>query len=130
MSVLAGRPTGPRGVGRPRGGASDPVTGRATGSTVVHLDEGSPVEALNRLRTAVSAHLLDGGRTVVVDVSRLSRLSSGTVAALLWAKRHCRARGGTVVVRGATSDSLTTLTRSGLGDVFDIEPGPRAREVR
>jgi anti-anti-sigma regulatory factor len=125
MSVMAGtQGTAARPVDR-SGSAGDP-----RGAVVVHLDEANPVEGLTRLRTSLSAHLVDGGRSVVVDITGMPRLSSATVAALLWAKRHCRSRGGTVVVRGASSDSLTMLTRSGLGDVFDIEPGPSAREVR
>lgn len=98
----------------PRGGDVDD-------RVVVALSDSTLIDGLGALRTTVGTHLLEGGSTVVVDISGVRRLSSGTVAALLWAKRHCRSRGGSVIVRGPSSDSLAMLTRSGLGDVFELE---------
>lgn len=90
-------------------------------AVVVALDDASLLEGLARLRSGVTTHLVEGSQRLVVDIAGVSRLSSGTVAALLWAKRHCRARGGHVVVRGPSQDSVDMLTRAGLAGVFDIE---------
>lgn len=88
---------------------------------VVELDDASLLEGLTRLRSGVSAHLVGGNQRLVVDIAGVSRLSSATVAALLWAKRHCHSRGGHVVVRGPSQDSVDMLRRAGLSEVFDIQ---------
>lgn len=95
--------------------------------TVVALEDASLLEGLANLRSGVRSHLVDGTERIIVDIAGVSRLSSATVAALLWAKRSCRSRGGHVVVRGLSQDSLNMLTRAGLSEVFEIQ---LAGEVR
>jgi anti-anti-sigma regulatory factor len=43
------------------------------------------------------------------------------VASLLWAHRICRARGGTVVLRGANRRTLDLLHRTGLERVLQLD---------
>jgi anti-anti-sigma factor len=95
---------------------------------VVSLDDADLPRGLVELRSAVAATVRSGARTLVVDVSRLGRLSSPTVTALLWAQRRCRVQGGAVVLRGAGRRCRRLLRRTGLADVFELEPaaGPRA----
>jgi anti-anti-sigma factor len=98
---------------------------------VVTLDETTLPSGLVELRSAVAATVRSGARTLVVDVSRLGRLSSPTVTALLWAQRRCRVQGGAVVLRGADRRWRRLLRRTGLADVFDLEPpGAAAPEER
>lgn len=88
---------------------------------VVQLDDESLPTGLTELRQVVRHAFLDGTTCVIVDISGLQRLTSGTVAALLWAKRHCQQRGGTVVLRAPGESSLGLLRRTGLGDVLHVE---------
>lgn len=88
----------------------------------VVLDDRSLPLGLSLLRSAVRASLLQGGSRVVVDIGGLHRLSSPTVAALLWANRQCVQRGGCVVLQSPTDQTLAVLRRTGLGDVMRVEP--------
>jgi hypothetical protein len=63
----------------------------------------------------------EGG--IAVDVSSLRRLSSETIAALLWARRKCNGNGIGFAVHGATGNAAQALTRCGLGEA--IEAGGR-----
>lgn len=96
-------------------------------TVVVALDDDSLLEGLANLRTGVRAHLVDGRQRIVVDIAGISRLSSATVAALLWTKRSCRSRGTQVIVRGPSQGSVDMLTRAGLSEVFDIQLAKEAR---
>jgi anti-anti-sigma regulatory factor len=119
----AGR--GREGRDRPAGGvavnlasSSLPATPR---SVVVVLDDEAVAQGLTDLRSRLSDVLSRGDARLVVDVSGLDRISSSVVAALLWAKRKCVARGVDVVVRGSAGQSLGLLTRTGLSAVLDVE---------
>jgi len=97
----------------------------------VVLDDRTLPLGLSRLRAAVGASLLEGGSRVVVDIGGLQRLSSPTVAALLWANRQCAQRGGCVVLQSPTEQTLAVLRRTGLGDVMRVQPaGASAESVR
>ena len=88
----------------------------------VVLDDRSLPHGLSLLRSAVRAGLLHGGSRVVVDISGVQRLSSPTVAALLWANRQCAQRGGSVVLTAPTDQTLAVLRRTGLADVIRVQP--------
>ena len=88
---------------------------------VVELDHEAVAQGLTDLRRRLSDVLSSGDACLVVDVSRLDRISSSVVAALLWAKRKCVARGVDVVVRGSAGQSLGLITRTGLSAVLDVE---------
>ena len=66
------------------------------------------------LRSTVAEVILTRTHRVVVDVSALSRPSSSTVAALLWAKRSCARAGVDFAVRGVRSANRDVLRRCGL----------------
>lgn len=97
----------------------------ATDTVVIELDDATLLDGLRRLTSTVHGHLADGGSRVVVDISGIRRLSSGTVAALLWTQRQCRSRGAHVTVRGPSRDSIAMLSRTGLQGVFDTELADR-----
>lgn len=94
-------------------------------TVVVALDDEAVAQGLTELRSRLSEVLSAGNARLVVDVSRLDRISSGVVAALLRAKRKSRARGVEVVVRGSSEQSLGLLQRTGLGAVLDVQDGGR-----
>lgn len=100
--------------------------GSPSRDVAVALDDRSLPLGLSRLRSAVRASLLQGGSRVVVDIGGLHRLSSPTVAALLWANRQCAQRGGCVVLQSPTEQTLALLRRTGLGEVLQVQPAGTA----
>lgn len=96
------------------------LDGAGYSDVVIVLHDDALPSGLTRLRQVVRDAFLDGGARVVVDVAGLQRLSSATVAALLWANRHCAQRGGVVVLRAPSESSLGLLRRTGLGDVLQV----------
>ncbi len=63
----------------------------------------------------------EGTRTVLVDLSRVQRLSSDTVAELLWARREARSRGGRVILHAPDRRSASMVSRSELGRLFEVD---------
>jgi ABC-type transporter Mla MlaB component len=88
---------------------------------VVALDDSGLLDGSGDLRSRLREVLGDGAATVLVDVSRLERLTSEDVAALLWARRECQARGGRVVLCAANRRSQAMLARAELTRLFDID---------
>ena len=78
------------------------------------LRESSLPHDLIGLRSTVADVILTRSHRVVVDVSSLSRPSSSTVAALLWAKRSCTRAGVDFAVSGARAANRDVLRRCGL----------------
>jgi anti-anti-sigma factor len=87
----------------------------------VTLDDDLLAEGLADVRWLLHDALLSGARDLVVDVSEVHHLSSTAVASLLSAHRTCRARGGTVVLRGANRRTLDLLRRTGLWRVLQLD---------
>lgn len=94
---------------------------QGTGVVVMRLDPDDVTHDLVLVREQVSSLVLQGARTLVVDASGVQRLSSATITALLWAQRRCRARGGSVVVRRPSAETLQMLVSTGLYGVLDVE---------
>jgi len=94
--------------------------GVGTSAGFLALDDQSLAEGLSALRWRLD-DLLEGGPTLVVDVSGLSRFSSVTLAALLFAQRRCRARGAQVILRRPTARCSELLARIGMLDVFTVQ---------
>ncbi len=94
----------------------------SAGDDVVILDEAELAAGWFDLRAAITAAVRAGARTVVIDVTRSDRLSSSTVTALLWAQQRCQARGGAVVLRGASRRLRDLLQDTGLARFFDVLP--------
>ena len=97
------------------------MEGRIAGVTqgFLALDDESLAGGLSKLRWRLD-DLLAGGPTLVVDVSGLSRLSSVTIAELVFAQRRSRARGAQVVLRDPTDRCSEMLARCGLLELFSV----------
>lgn len=95
----------------------------------MQLDDDLAGPRLPELRWEVHDVVIAGACQVVVDVSRVRRLSSAALTVLLSAHRRCRARGGGVVIRGAGRSTLEVLHGSGLHRVFEIEDPRRPVSV-
>ena len=91
----------------------------------IRLSDELLAEGLADVRWLLRDALLGGARRLVVDLSRVSVLSSTAVASFLWAHRTCRARGGAVVLRGPNRRTEDLLQRTGLWRVMQLEPPPR-----
>ncbi|WP_141781205.1 STAS domain-containing protein [Nocardioides albertanoniae] len=87
------------------------------------LSDGTGREALHDLRWRIDEMLADSPRAVVVEVSGLTRLSSATIAALLWAKRRCTTRGVGLLLTDPDNALAGQLHRAGLHTVWDIQAG-------
>jgi anti-anti-sigma factor len=104
--------------------AADPATLDADGDEVtIRLSDDLLVEGLADVRWLLHDALLSGARRLVVDISRVSVLSSTAVASFLSAHRTARARGGAVVLRGPNRRTEDLLQRTGLWRVMQLEPG-------
>jgi anti-anti-sigma factor len=98
----------------------------ATGDEVtIRLDDTLFADGLADLRWLLRDALLGGARRLVVDLGGVQHLSSTAVAGLLSAHRICRARGGTVVLRGANRRTRDLLHRTGLEHVLRLDPAHR-----
>jgi anti-anti-sigma factor len=94
----------------------------ATGDEVtVRLSDDLLVDGVADVRWLLHDALLAGARRLVVDLEEVEHLSSPAVASFLSAHRTCRARGGTVVLRGANRRTLDLLHRTGLWRVLELE---------
>ena len=87
----------------------------------IRLSDDLLADGLADVRWLLHDALLAGARRLVIDLSRVQHLSSTAVASFLWAHRICRARGGTVVLRGANRRTLDLLHRTGLWRVLALE---------
>lgn len=92
---------------------------------VVELSDTTLESGMAELRWQLHDAVLAGARVLIVDVSRVSHLSSTVVATLLGAHRSCRARGGRVVIRNPNRRTVDLLHRTGLWRVFQVEHSHR-----
>ena len=83
---------------------------RADQRVCVALSDDRMAQGLNDLRWHLPTLLAGGTNTLVIDVSRVARLSS-----------TCVARRVRVVLADPTERTLEVLTRTGLASVFEIE---------
>ncbi|TFV64021.1 UNVERIFIED_ORG: anti-sigma factor antagonist [Bacillus sp. AZ43] len=87
----------------------------------IRLTDELLADGLADVRWLLHDALLAGARELVVDLRGVHALSSSAVASFLSAHRTCRARGGSVVLRGADRRALDVLHRTGLWHVLTIE---------
>ena len=109
------------------------ATGRRTpdppgDEVTVRLSDELLADGLAEVRWLLHDALLAGARRLVIDLAQVEHLSSPAVASFLSAHRTCRARGGTVVLRGANRRTLDLLHRTGLWRVLELEK-PRGRSA-
>lgn len=106
--------------------AVDPAVLEAQGDEVtIRLSDELLADGLADVRWLLREALLAGARRLVVDLSRVTALSSTAVASFLWAHRTCRARGGAVVLRGPNRRTEDLLRRTGLWRVMQLEKPSR-----
>ncbi|GAA5032121.1 hypothetical protein GCM10023258_30820 [Terrabacter aeriphilus] len=91
----------------------------------VRLDDETLLRDLRELRGQVARLLMSGHGTVCVDLSGVARLSSATVAVLLWVKRGCLRHGIEVRVTNPSSRNLDVLRRCGMLEVRGPATGGR-----
>ena len=91
---------------------------------VVVMDDDNLLRAVADLRWRIDELMGPGSRSVVVDITGLSHLSSRSLAALLWAQRRCRSRGGQVYLHGANRRCRDLLARTGLTAVLAVDHEP------
>lgn len=87
----------------------------------IRLTDDLLADGLADVRWLLHDALLAGARRLVVDLSRVTVLSSTAVASFLSAHRTCRARGGAVVLRGPNRRTEDLLHRTGLWRVMQLE---------
>lgn len=97
---------------------------------VIELRDESLLDGLAELRWRFNELVECGPSMVVVDVSRVSRLSSATIAALLWVRRRCQARRIDMTLRNPSKHSVETLRSIGLLRAIDIEQPTGRRRGR
>ena len=90
-------------------------------AAVVELSDARLREGLAVLRWGLDEILAGGEPILIIDVGGIDRMSSATIAAVLWVKRCCRARQVRVVVRSPSRRSLDVLRSTGLIGVIDVE---------
>lgn len=86
----------------------------ALAAVVLTVTDETLLETLADLRWRLSVILEPGPSTLVLDLTALSKLSSATIAVLLWVKKRCRARSVHLVVRAPTGGVTGVLRRTGL----------------
>jgi ABC-type transporter Mla MlaB component len=91
---------------------------------IVSLDDFGPVDGSGDLRPQLQDVLAGGAATIVVDVSRVERITSEDVAALLWARRECQAHGGRIALWAPNRRSVGLLARAELTRLFDVDTAP------
>lgn len=95
------------------------------GTVVLALNGDALVGGIADLRWRLDTVLRSGTSTLVIDVSDIPRLSSATVAMLLWVARRCQARRVRLLVRNPSRASQELLRRTGLLDVLEIAGAPQ-----
>jgi ABC-type transporter Mla MlaB component len=103
----------------PRRGCADIEPGGQV--AVVRLPDAGLTPVIDHVQEQLNSFLETGPHRVVVDMAKVKRVSSTTVAALLWLNRCCSARGIEVRLRRASRGHVDTLARIGLLDAFELE---------
>jgi anti-anti-sigma factor len=91
-------------------------------AAVVALYDAGLAQTLEDVQSRLDSALEQGPRTLVVDMSAVAQISSTTIAALLWIRRRCSARGISMRLRRPSRHSLDALERVGLLGVLLVEP--------
>ncbi len=86
----------------------------------VHLVGELDVSSADVLRQALCRLYHDGASSLVLDLSELAFVDSTGLSEFVIALKHCRGRGGDVVLRSPTPSATRVLNISGLDQVFTI----------
>ncbi len=93
------------------------------GVATVHLAGELDLVTAPALRQALSALYNDGAKMLVLDLRELAFVDSTGLSEFVVALRHCRDRGGDVVLQSPTGLTSRVLHISGLDQVFTIVDG-------
>jgi len=97
---------------------------------VVPLGDAGFGAAFDDLERRLETVLATGPRKLVLDLAAVDRVSSTTVALLLWARRRCASQGVDMVLRDPSPRCRDTLRRTGLLRVMKVEPAGGSGGVR
>ncbi|GAW52252.1 hypothetical protein PD653_3496 [Nocardioides sp. PD653] len=103
-------------------GAWPPPVDHQPPEVLMRLPGGGPPER-GAAQRHLDALLERGPRTLEVDLSEISHLSSTTVTTLLWIQRRCSVRGVRVVICAASNRNFSALRRIGLVAVESTAAG-------
>jgi anti-anti-sigma regulatory factor len=95
--------------------ASEPDAPSRSDEVVLLLRDRGLVRALEDVHQQLERLLDAGPSSLTVDLTGVD-VTSTTVAALLWVKRRCAARGVEVAIRGHSRRSVEVLKRIGFVD--------------
>ena len=87
---------------------------------VVHLIGELDLSTAGRLRSALHCLYESGTTSLVLDLGQLGFVDSTGLSEFVAALKHCRERGGDVVLRSPTPAATRVLNISGLDQVFTI----------
>ncbi len=90
------------------------------GEATVHLVGELDLSSAGNLRRALCGLYHDGASSLVLDLSELAFVDSTGLSEFVIALKHCRERGGDVVLRSPTPVAARVLNISGLDQVFTI----------
>jgi anti-sigma B factor antagonist len=93
----------------------------AHGHGTVHLRGELDLSSAAKLRKALSELYRDGVNSLILDLSELAFVDSTGLSEFVAALKHCRPRGGEVVLRSPTASIARVLAICGLDRVFTIE---------
>jgi anti-sigma B factor antagonist len=95
------------------------VSGEGVGT--VHLMGELDLSSTPRLRRALTQLYQDGTDSLILDLGELGFIDSTGLSEFVSALKHCRQRGGDVVLRSPTATVTRVLAICGLDRVFTIE---------
>lgn len=93
----------------------------AHGHGTIHLAGELDVSSAPKLRRALSELYRNGTESLILDLSELAFVDSTGLSEMVGALKHCRQRGGDVVLRSPTPTAARVLAICGLDRVFTIE---------
>jgi len=91
------------------------------GSGTVHLVGELDLSTAPRLRQTLVDLFQGGTHSLVLDLSELGFVDSTGLSEFVGALKHCRNRGGDVVLRSPTPSTARVLAICGLDRVFTID---------
>jgi len=102
-------------------GDLDVKVSAASGSGTVHLRGELDLSSAPRLREALSDLYRGGTHSLILDLSELAFVDSTGLSELVAALKHCRQRGGDVVLRSPSASTAKVLAICGLDRVFTVD---------
>ncbi len=93
----------------------------ADGHGTVHLVGELDLSSASKLRNALDGLYRAGTTSLILDLSELAFVDSTGLSEFVGALKHCRQRGGDVVLRSPTRSTAKVLAICGLDRIFTID---------